>query len=166
MKRLIVLLPLLALMLVAPARAEGLDAEQYDLFGASEVDESIPDEAQDILGDVGVKDALEPEGLFSRLWSALGERLRGLWGEAAAGAVKLLAVAALISACSAFATDASRRYVSIAGCLAVAGVAFGDASAWINTGAETIEELNLFSHALLPCLAATAAAGGSAAGAR
>ncbi|HIS73079.1 MAG TPA: hypothetical protein IAD43_09230, partial [Candidatus Scatomorpha pullicola] len=67
MKRLIVLLPLLALMLVAPARAEGLDAEQYDLFGASEVDESIPDEAQDILGDVGVKDALEPEGLFSRL---------------------------------------------------------------------------------------------------
>ena len=72
MKRLIVLLPLLALMLVAPARAEGLDAEQYDLFGASEVDESIPDEAQDILGDVGVKDALEPEGLFSRLWSALG----------------------------------------------------------------------------------------------
>ena len=165
MKRLIVLLPLLALLLAAPARAEGLDAEQYDIFGASEVDESIPDEAQDILGDVGVKDALEPEGLFSRLWSALGERLRGLWGEAAAGAVKLLAVAALISACSVFATDASRRYVSIAGCLAVAGVAFGDASAWINTGAETMEELNLFSHALLPCLAATAAAGGSAAGA-
>lgn len=165
MKRLIVLLPLLALLLAAPARAVGLDAEQYDIFGASEVDESIPDEAQDILGDVGVKDALEPEGLFSRLWSALGERLRGLWGEAAAGAVKLLAVAALISACSAFATEISRRYVSIAGCLAVAGVAFGDASAWINTGAETIEELNLFSHALLPCLAATAAAGGSAAGA-
>ena len=98
MKRLIVLLPLLALMLAAPARAVGLDAEQYDIFGASEVDESIPDEARDILGDVGVEDALEPEGLFSRLWSALGERLRGLWGEAAAGAVKLLAVAALIDA--------------------------------------------------------------------
>ena len=29
MKRLIVLLPLLALMLAAPARAVGLDAEQY-----------------------------------------------------------------------------------------------------------------------------------------
>ena len=165
MRRAVILAALVAALLAVPARADELDAEQYELFGAGEVDASVPDSARDAIGDAGIADALEPEDMFGRLWDALLEKLDGLWSGAAAAAVKLIAIAALVSACSAFANESTRRYVSMAGCLAVAAAAFGDAGEWISAGAEAIEDISEFSHALLPCLTATAAAGGMAASA-
>ena len=164
MKRFAPVFLLACLLLAVPARA-AIDEGQYELFGAGEVEEAIPDSARDVIGDAGVADALEPEGLLSRLWDALLGKLRELWSDAAAGAVKLVAVAALVSAGSAFATEATQRYITLAGCLAVAAIAFGDAGEWIGAGAETMEELSEFSRALLPCLTATAAAGGMTASA-
>lgn len=164
MKRTVLLALLFALLLAIPANA-ALDEEQLELFGAGEVEEAVPDEARDIIGGVGVEDALEPQGMFSRLWDAALEKLGAIWADALNGVVKLVAISALIAACSAFATDTSQQYVTLAGCLAVAVTAFGDAGEWINAGAETIESLSEFSRALLPCLTATAAAGGMAASA-
>lgn len=165
MKRTVLLALLFALLLAIPANA-ALDEEQFELFGAGEVEEAVPDEARDIIGGVGVEDALEPQGMFSRLWDAALEKLGAIWTDALNGVVKLVAISALIAACSAFATETSQQYVTLAGCLAVAVTAFGDAGEWINAGAETIESLSEFSRALLPCLTATAAAGGMAASAR
>ena len=53
----------------------------------------------------------------------------------------------------------------MAGCLAVAAVAFGEAGEWISAGAAAVAELHEFSRALLPCLTAAAAAGGMVTGA-
>ena len=153
MKRTVLLALLFALMLAIPANA-ALDEEQFELFGAGEVEEAVPDEARDIIGGVGVEDALEPQGMFSRLWDAALEKLGAIWADALNGVVKLVAISALIAACSAFATETSQQYVTLAGCLAVAVTAFGDAGEWINAGAETIESLSEFSRALLPCLTA------------
>ena len=164
MKRVAIVFVLLAVVLSVPAHAV-LDEEQFELFGAGEVEQAVPDTAREILDDTSVEDALEPEGFFSRLWQAILDKLGELWSEAAAGAVKLLAVAALVSACGAFATETTQRYVTLAGCLAVAAIAFGEAGEWINAGAETMESMNEFSRALLPCLTATAAAGGMTASA-
>ena len=93
-----------------------------------------------------------------RRWTSWGEH----FGSAAASAVKLVAIAALCSLAGTFGTQAAQQYVNLAGCLAVAAVAFTDAGAWIQQGAAAIEDLNTFSRALLPCLTATAAAGGMA----
>lgn len=159
MKRIVMLL-LCAALLTLPAFADSVPEQEYELYGAGEVDESVPDSAREIIGDAGVEDALDPEGLFERLWDgALG--LAGkLWSDAAAGAVKLIAVAALCAMGTALSDGQTRQYVTLAGCLGVAAVAFGEAGQQINAAAAAIEEMNSFSHALLPCLTAAAAAGG------
>ena len=56
------------LLLSTPALAAELDPEQYEAYGAGEVDEAIPDSASEVLGGAGVDDALDTEGMFSRLW--------------------------------------------------------------------------------------------------
>ena len=79
--------------------------------------------------------------------------------------MKLTALCLLISAASALAGEAAREYMNMAGCLAVAAVAFGEAGEWISAGAAAVAELHEFSRALLPCLTAAAAAGGMVTGA-
>ena len=100
MKRTVLLALLFALLLAIPANA-ALDEEQFELFGAGEVEEAVPDEAREIIGGVGVEDALEPQGMFSRLWDAALEKLGAIWADALNGVVKLVAISALIAACSA-----------------------------------------------------------------
>ena len=70
-------------------------------YGAGEVESALPREAREILGDVGAEDALEPEGMFSRLGEAALEKLGSLWRPAARSAAELVAVALLCSAVSA-----------------------------------------------------------------
>lgn len=157
-----VILLLAAALLAVPASAAGLDGEQYELFGAGEVDGSIPDSAREYIGDAGISDALQPEGLLSRLWDSLLDKLRVLWTDAAAGSVKLIAISVLCAGCSALSGEKTQKYVVLAGCLAAGGVAFGDAGEWISAAGGTLEEMNMFSRSLLPCLTAAAAAGGMA----
>ena len=149
-----------ALCLSAPASAEGLDEEMAEAYGVNELEQAAPESARDALGELSVEDALDPDSLLERLASsaaeALGEQLRG----AVAPALKLLAAAALCALAGAFATDMAKRYVNLAGCLAVGAAAFTDAAGWIKRGGEAVTELGEFSRALLPCLTATAAAGG------
>ena len=161
MKRAAVFL-LLAFALATPAAAAELDAEQYTAFGADEVSGAVPDSARDIIGEAEAADALDAGGLISRVWDAALDAASERFAEAASGALKLVAVAALCALANAFATDGARNYVTLGGCLAVTVLAFTDAGAWISAGAEAMEELNSFSRALLPCLTATAAAGGMA----
>ena len=111
-----------------------LAAEEDGLFGAEELEEAVPEEAREILGDADIGAALEPEGLLTRLWEGALDALGSAWREAAAGAVKLTALCLLISAVSALAGEAAREYLNMAGCLAVAAVAFGEAGEWISAG--------------------------------
>lgn len=148
----------IAALLCAAALACPALAEDY---GSDEVEEALPEEAREILGDVGVDDALEPEGMFSRLWDAAAEKLGSLWRGAAKSAAELIAVALLCSAVSALAEGGAREYVLLGGVLAAAAIAVGDARTFISAGAETLGTLSEFSHALLPSLTAAAAAGGA-----
>ena len=153
------------LLCAALCALPALAAEEDGLFGAEELEEAVPEEAREILGEADIGDALEPEGLLTRLWEGALDALGSVWREAAAGAVKLTALCLLISAASALAGEAAREYMNMAGCLAVAAVAFGEAGEWISAGAAAVAELHEFSRALLPCLTAAAAAGGMVTGA-
>lgn len=130
-------------------------------YGAREVESALPREAREILGDVGAEDALEPEGMFSRLGEAALEKLGSLWRPAARSAAELVAVALLCSAASAITEGRAGEYVLLGGVLAAAGIALGDARTFVSAGAETLGTLSEFSHALLPSLTAAAAAGGA-----
>lgn len=153
------------LLCAALCALPALAVEEDGLFGAEELEEAVPEEAREILGEADIGDALEPEGLLTRLWEGALDALGSVWREAAAGAVKLTALCLLISAASALAGEAAREYMNMAGCLAVAAVAFGEAGEWISAGAAAVAELHEFSRALLPCLTAAAAAGGMVTGA-
>lgn len=115
---------LACLVLCAPALASDAQDELYDALDVAEAEEALPDEARDILGDVGVEDAMEPEGMLSRLADAAWDKLGSLWRPAAGAAAKLVAIALLCSVASAFTDGSTARYVGLAGCLAVSAVAF------------------------------------------
>lgn len=160
MRRLI-LAVLCCLLLCAPVLAEDAQDELYDALDISGAEEALPDQAREILGDAGVDDAMEPEGMLQKLASAAWDKLGSLWRSAAAAAVKLVAVALLCSLATAFTDGTTERYVGLAGCLAVSAVAFTDAGSCIEAGVAALEDLQTFSRALLPCLTAAAAAGGA-----
>ena len=158
MRRAILLL-LICLALCAPVRAEGAADELYDALDIGQAEAAVPQEARDILGDAGVEDAMEPEGMLSRLADAALEKLGSLWRSAAASGLKLVAVALLCALASAFTDGGTERYVGLAGCLAVSAVAFTDAGSCVGAGVAALEDLQTFSRALLPSLTAAAAAG-------
>jgi len=91
----------------------------------------------------------------------LGEALRGNLR----GAVLILGVVLLCGAADAvLRTPESpmRRFLPMAGAAAIAVLSLGSMKSLLGLGTQTIEELDVFSKALLPTLAAAVAAGGGA----
>ena len=91
----------------------------------------------------------------------LGEALR----ESLRGAVLILGVVLLCGAADAvLRTPESpmRRFLPMAGAAAIAVLSLGSMKSLLGLGTQTIEELDVFSKALLPTLAAAVAAGGGA----
>ena len=147
---------LLAWWLVAPAWGAELPREVRDALPAAA--EEITEELED--------PASLSEGL-SRLWDrALGyveEAVRQSIG----GGVVLLA-AAVLCALTEECMDAAGgkvHFVPMAGALAITLAAAGSVKTMMGLGQETVEELNTFSKALLPTLAAVSAISGGAVGA-
>ena len=159
--RRVILACLVCLALCAPAFAQDAADELYEALDIPAAESALPESARGILGDAGVKEAMEPEGMLRRLATAAWEKLGGLWRSAAAAGLKLVAVALLCALASAFTDGTTERYVGLAGCLAVSAVAFTDAGSCVEAGVAALEDLQTFSRALLPCLTAAAAAGGA-----
>lgn len=111
MRRLVLAL-FACLALCTPVLASDAQSELYDALDIAEAEEAMPDEARGILGDVGVEDALEPEGMLSRLADAVWDKLGSLWRSAAGAAAKLVAIALLCSLATAF-TDARPGATSV-----------------------------------------------------
>lgn len=149
---------LFVLLLTSPALAIELPIEE---FGADELQEALPDGAQDTLGDTLIEDALDPPGLVSRLWDSALEMLGGILKRGVSSAAALLAVALLCGLVSPMAEGDIPKYVILGGVLAVAVVAIGDAGAFIGKGVEALNEMSMFSKTLLPCLTAAATASGA-----
>ncbi len=153
MKKWICLLFLL-LALTGEARAAELPR---DLTNAA------PEAAEDIL-DIG---DLSGPGGFSQGLAGIAERLSGevkaVLRQRLRGAASILLVAVACGAVDGFAqgTGKGTAFLPMAGALAVTLLTAGSLEDLIGLGAETIGELNIFSKALLPTLAAATAASGS-----
>ena len=139
----------LLLLAMVPAWAADLPQEVTD--AAPPAAEEL--EGKDFSGGVA---ALLEQGT-----TLLGEALRGNLR----GAVLILGVVLLCGAADAvLRTPESpmRRFLPMAGAAAIAVLSLGSMKSLLGLGTQTIEELDVFSKALLPTLAAAVAAGGGA----
>ena len=160
MKKILLVL-LLLLLLPVPAAAADILPEQEAALDTERLYAALPETAAEILGDSAVTDALAPEGLLQRIWTKTRSSVQSTLQNELKGAASMLAIALLCAVAEAFAPEKTMQYVELGGALGVAAVAVNDLRGFIGLGTETLHSLSDFSKALLPTMAATAAASGA-----
>lgn len=126
--------------------------------------EALPEAAEDILE---IEDLSGPSGLtqgLETLANRLAGEARGILRQRLRGAASILLVVVVCGAVDGFSRgtgEGRNAFLPMAGAMAVTLLTAGSLEDLIGLGAETIGELNLFSKALLPTLAAAAAASGA-----
>ena len=153
MKRLILLVGLLMLLT--------LDVYATEL--PDDLKDALPESAEELMKDEKNLDFSDADGLtegialiLKHLQNQFGDILR----QRLQGAVSVLLVVVL---CAALENTGGKQplFLSMAGALSITVLTAGSLDMLIGLGAETIQELNLFSKALLPTLAAATAASGA-----
>ena len=138
-----------------------VDARPAEL--PEDLTDALPEAAEDVL-EIG---DLSGPGGFSQGLAGIAERLAGevktVLRQRLRGAASILLVAVACGAVDGFAqgTGKGTAFLPMAGALAVTLLTAGSLEDLIGLGAETIRELNVFSKALLPTLAAATAASGA-----
>lgn len=159
MRRLQPIAWVLCLILICPINAFALPEE---------VEDALPPEARELLESTAQSEGGVPdlaEGLVN-LWNTLCGQIGTLFRRNIGGAVTLLGIVLLCSlaedCCKA--GDGSRvlPVVPAAGAAAITMTAVGDLQSMMGVGVDAIEQLAVFSKALLPTLMAAVAAGGGA----
>ncbi len=144
---------LLALLLSTPA----MGADTAALEGA------LPETAREVLGDMTVSDVMEGRGVFPALWDWIKRQVSEKAAEAARGACVVLTVTLLCSAAGVMSENGKTPgYMLLGGALAILGACAGDIRSFLGQTQTAMATLSDFSRALLPCVAASAAAAGDA----
>ena len=131
---------------------------------AQELTEALPPEAQELLDGLEEENAVDG-GLgagLARLWEKGCESFLDILRQSLRGVVLLLGavlVCGVAEDCLQ-AAGSEVNYVSMAGALVVTALTAGSVRGLMTLGMETIEQLDVFSKALLPTLAAAVAASG------
>ena len=134
---------------------------------AAELPEDLTDALPEAAGDLMEVEGLSgPEGFSQGLAGIVGRLAGGgkaVLRQRLRGAASILLVAVACGAVDGFAqgTGKGAAFLPMAGALAVTLLTAGSLEDLIGLGAETIRELNVFSKALLPTLAAATAASGA-----
>ena len=153
----------LFILLLLPLLITGAQAAELpeDLTGA------VPEGAEDVLRDAGDWD-LSGAGGFTEGVSRLLDQLGGQIGEVVRqrlrGAAGVLLVVVLCGVVESFLQAGGGKpssFLPMAGALSVTLLTAGSLDTLIGLGAETIQELSVFSKVLLPTLAAATAASGA-----
>ncbi len=154
MKKLICLVVMILAMTVH-ARAADLPRDLTD---------AVPEGAEELLKDT---DLSGPEGFtesVADLLGSAGDQVRSILRQRIRGAASVLLVVVLCGAVEGFYQGAGGKavpFLPMAGALSVTLVTAGSLDTLIGLGSRTMEDLSVFSQALLPTLAAAAAAGGA-----
>ncbi|MDR0905136.1 MAG: stage III sporulation protein AE [Oscillospiraceae bacterium] len=161
MKQLVILLAILVLLPAPFALADDVFDEQAGAAGVRGVEDALPPEAGEILGDMKVTDALDAQGAISRLVEGIGAKLRGIVVSALKNAAIIVMAAMLSGIFAAAFPEKSGNYARLAGVLAISTVSVASVNTFIGMGAAVLDDLSVFSKMLLPCLTAAAAASGA-----
>ena len=126
--------------------------------------DALPPQAEEFLEDGEFSTADGFLHGMGTLWEEALDRVEGIFRQRLGGAVRVLLVVVLCGAAEGFWQGAGGKGVALlpmAGALTVTLLTAGDLESLMGLGRQTIEELSLFSHALLPTMAAATAAAGN-----
>lgn len=150
--RKIVLFCLFALALAMPALAVDMDA----------LTDALPQQVDDVLG-ADAAASQDGGSVLARLWEYIRSNVSAHIAAAAKSAVVAAAVTLLGSMAAALSPDGrTPDIVCFASALAVAGCCFGSMGGYLSQAREALYDLQDFSRALLPCVAAASTAAGHA----
>jgi stage III sporulation protein AE len=149
----------------ASAVAVDIMEEQSDSVGADELPGALPGDARDILGGFTVTDALDADAGLNRIFSSIGDRLKGLIAPSLTSAAVIVAAAVLSGLFTSVFTDKSSNYAVLAGIFAVSAVSVSSVNTFIGLASRTLDDMDSFSRMLLPCLTAASASSGAFTGA-
>lgn len=156
------LIVLLLVVLPGSVCAVDLPADYSQEFGVDTLTENLPVEAEDVLSDFSFTGGADVDSIFDRLGNKIESAIREHFTTALKSGAAVLIIAVLCSLASAFFPDGKAPgYVTIAGVLAIATSVLTDSGSFLRLGTQTLRALSDFSTLLLPCLAASAAAGGA-----
>ena len=157
-RKILLFLGLACLLLTVPVLAAELPPD---------VEDALPREAGKLLDGVGQWDAASLTDGLRSIWVHLLEDASGILQRQTRGAASILLVVLLCSLVGGFqkTAGASPRFLTMAGTLAIAALTAGSLDSLMGSGAAAMEQMNTFSKALLPTLAAVSAISGGAVGA-
>ncbi|HHT16991.1 MAG TPA: stage III sporulation protein AE [Papillibacter sp.] len=138
---------------------EAADAYAEELK-TDRLEDALPDDARDLLGNFSVSDATNPKKGLGTLLSALGGRARQALTAGLKNAIVVMLTALLCGMLTA-SFDNAGRYAVLAGVLAISMLSIQNVGSFVGLGREVLNELNLFTKALLPTLTSAAAASGA-----
>lgn len=137
---------------------------QADALGIDDVEGSLPGEAKDIIGDIGIDEGISLDTGLARIFES-GKREAG--GIIAGSIRKVSLLLVIVLACGivrslydASGTSASLDYVALVGAIAISAAVSADLTDLIGLGREIIGKMELFSKGLIGALAAAAAVSG------
>ena len=163
---------LIAAFLTVPVcayREEDALSEQKDVYGLSELEQSLPQEAIDVFSDDASGIGTEPDTYLSRILQTAGLNFGAILRESLRNVCQILLIGILTSLlCALPCAKEQAAWTSTAGAMTAAVVGASHASACFPQAVQVIETLSAFSGKILPALSAAAAAGGAitSAGAR
>lgn len=126
------------------------------LYDESQLREALPEYADELVDSDAGDTAKSLEKLAEELKDGISENM----GSALKKAAAIIAVAMVCAMLNVFSDD-EPDYVSLCGCAAIAIISIADVNSFINTSADAINSISVFSKALLPALCAAGAACGT-----
>lgn len=141
--------------------AEELPERLGDLSGAYRAQEGLPEEVKAISGDLRLDGSYDMDGALQRLWKHSLERLREQMSVSVRAAAELFLLALLCAVAECFCeSQRMRETIDRIGCCTVSIFVSGSLTDMLSQAADTVRRLSEYSHAVLPVLFTTAAAGG------
>lgn len=144
---------------------EDITAQQASAFGFGDLEKAVPDSAKEYLDGVSLDTGLDlgtgVQSIIKSGTSHFSTALKKAMKNAALVLVIILLCSLVGSLHESLSSKAVPSYIALASALAITAATAGDLNSFIGLGRETIDQIMLFSKALLPTLAAATVAGGS-----
>jgi stage III sporulation protein AE len=139
---------------------EEIEDSQSSALGMDALENALPEDAGDALGDMRVTDSLDLSGSLEKLYNSAKSSFGEVLVSSLKSAAVILVIAVLCSTVNA-AFEGGAKYAVLAGILGISVVSVSSVTSFVGFGARTLDELNTFSKMLLPTLTAAATASGA-----
>ena len=163
MKRCIKLILIIVIFLSFPVTALCTDDDVSDAVDTDKLQDSIPEEAEDVLDDMSVENVSLDKGI-GNLWDKLKESFGDILKDTLKSGCTVLLTVIISGVTVSFfdSNDMVKRCVRLVSTLAITAVAVTNVNSFISMGASVLDEINSFSKILLPTLTGALAASGAA----